>query len=86
MNLQKTRAYLISIRRVLTVSPTMIIGSIIVAATILITAFSIYVTPYEITEMHFLDRLQGPTIHFIFGTDQYGWISSAASWWAGAPR
>jgi peptide/nickel transport system permease protein len=72
MNLQKTRAYLISARRVLTVSPTMIIGSIIVAATILITAISIYVTPYEITEMHFLDRLKGPTINFIFGTDQYG--------------
>lgn len=72
MNLQNTRAHLIATRRVLTVSPTMMIGSIIVAATILITVFSIYVTPYNITEMHFLDRLRGPTINFIFGTDQYG--------------
>ena len=72
MNLQKKKAYLITIQRVLTVSPTMVIGSIIVGTTVLITAVSIYVIPYNITEMHFLDRLQGPTTHFIFGTDQYG--------------
>ena len=72
MKLHKLKGYGASTLRVLTVSPTMIIGSIIVAATILITVFSVYVTPYEITEMHFLDRLKGPTLNFIFGTDQYG--------------
>jgi len=72
MNLQKTKAYLITTRRVLTVSPTMLLGFILVGATILITAISIYVTPYSITEMHFLERLREPTTSFIFGTDQYG--------------
>jgi peptide/nickel transport system permease protein len=72
MKLPKTSAYWVAIRRVLTVSPTMVIGSIIVGTTVLITAFSIYLTPHNITEMHFLDRLREPTMHYIFGTDQYG--------------
>jgi len=72
MNMKKTRAYLTATGRVLTVSPTMLLGSIIVGATILITAISIYVTPYNVTETHFLDRLREPTTSFIFGTDQYG--------------
>ena len=56
MSLQQTKTFWAATRRVFTVSPTMTIGSIIVAGTILITAFSIYMTPYEITEMHFLDQ------------------------------
>ena len=72
MSLQKIKTYWAVARRVFTVSPTMTMGSIIVSAAILITAFSIHMTPYDITEMHFLERLREPTIEFIFGTDQYG--------------
>ena len=45
---------------------------IIVLILILVTIFADVLTPYPINERHLVDRLQGPSIQYLLGTDQLG--------------
>jgi peptide/nickel transport system permease protein len=53
-------------------SPALAIGSLILAFVILVSMLGPLVSPRAATEQHILDRLQGPGLKYLFGTDQYG--------------
>jgi len=49
-----------------------VIGAVIVGLLILTACVSLFYTPYDSIKMSIEDRLQGPSLSHLLGTDQYG--------------
>ena len=58
--------------RLLKEKPLGIAGGIIIVLLILVSIFADVLAPYRYTEMHLVDRLQGPSARYLLGTDQLG--------------
>lgn len=53
-------------------NPALLLGGMITGIVICISLVGPFITPYDPLEQHILDRLQGPSLKYLFGTDQYG--------------
>jgi peptide/nickel transport system permease protein len=53
-------------------NPALVIGSSILAFIILVSLVGPVISRHATTEQHILKRLQGPSLTYLFGTDQYG--------------
>ncbi|MFD1198721.1 ABC transporter permease [Brucella gallinifaecis] len=53
-------------------SRSLVIGSLITAILVAMAVISCFWTPYSPTAMVFRDKLQGPNINHLFGTDNFG--------------
>jgi peptide/nickel transport system permease protein len=53
-------------------NPVLAIGSSILALAILVSFSGPILSPHATTDQHILERLQGPSLKYPFGTDQYG--------------
>lgn len=53
-------------------NPSFVIGAVIVGLLILTACVSLFYTPYDSIKMSIKDRLQGPSMAHLLGTDQYG--------------
>ncbi|MBQ8305790.1 MAG: ABC transporter permease [Blautia sp.] len=49
-----------------------VVGMVILAILILTAIFADVIAPYGIDEQNYTDALQGPSLHHLFGTDNYG--------------
>lgn len=58
--------------RVLFLSRSLFVGSIITAILVAMALVSYFWTPYSPTAMNFRDKLQGPSLTHFFGTDNFG--------------
>ncbi len=47
-------------------------GGIVFLIVFLVAVFASFIIPYDVAEMNPLDRLQGPSLKHLFGTDQMG--------------
>src|SRR5260370_24668959 len=52
--------------------PTVRVGIVIVAASLLLTVFAPLIAPHDPFDQDFANTLQGPSAAHVFGTDQYG--------------
>lgn len=53
-------------------NPSLVIGSVLVAAILAMAVVSLFWTPYPPTQMAMMARLQGPSAAHLMGTDQFG--------------
>ncbi|TKT69768.1 ABC transporter permease [Aquamicrobium sp. LC103] len=53
-------------------SPSGLIGSLLLAIVLTAALFGPWLAPYEPQQFHAQSRLQGPSLQFLLGTDQYG--------------
>jgi peptide/nickel transport system permease protein len=53
-------------------SPALAVGGVILALVLVLGFVAPWITPYQTTEQHMLDRLKPPGARFVLGTDQYG--------------
>lgn len=53
-------------------SPTARLGALILALHLFLAIFGPTIAPYPATELHIADKLQGPSLDYLFGTDQFG--------------
>lgn len=53
-------------------NPTAFIGLVIVISYLLLALLGEWLAPYAYTEQHLNDALQPPSVHYWFGTDQFG--------------
>ncbi|MDO4909292.1 MAG: ABC transporter permease [Corynebacterium sp.] len=53
-------------------NPSLLVGGIIVIIVLLMAIISLLWTPYDPITVHPADRLEGPGVHYILGTDRYG--------------
>ena len=53
-------------------SPALALGSLILAAVIAVSIMGPTVAPFSVSEQRIADRLQGPSLRHLLGTDQYG--------------
>jgi peptide/nickel transport system permease protein len=60
------------IYRFFTQNTSLAIGSTILTFAILVSLFGPLISPQATTEQNILDRLQGPSVKYFLGTDQYG--------------
>ncbi|UCF90230.1 MAG: ABC transporter permease [Desulfobacterales bacterium] len=60
------------VKKIFVTNPTLAVGLLIVLVVAVVSLGAVYMTPYNITELHILDRLQPPSKDYFFGTDQYG--------------
>ncbi|MFC7067608.1 ABC transporter permease [Brucella rhizosphaerae] len=58
--------------RVLFLSRSLFIGSLITVILVSMALVSYFWTPYSPTAMNFRDKLQGPSLSHLFGTDNFG--------------
>ncbi|ASV83569.1 binding-protein-dependent transport system inner membrane component family protein [Ochrobactrum quorumnocens] len=58
--------------RVLFLSRSLFVGSLITAILVAMALVSYFWTPYSPTAMNFRDKLQGPSLTHFFGTDNFG--------------
>ncbi|MDH7793019.1 ABC transporter permease [Ochrobactrum sp. AN78] len=58
--------------RVLLLSRSLFVGSLITAILVAMALVSYFWTPYSPTAMNFRDKLQGPSLTHFFGTDNFG--------------
>ena len=47
-------------------------SGMVILLLILVAIFGGELSPYPYTELHLIDRLQGPSVHYLLGTDQAG--------------
>jgi peptide/nickel transport system permease protein len=59
-------------RRKWRIPPSLLVGASIVALLLLAAMFAQLLAPYAYDEMHIRDRLTGPSLHYLAGTDEYG--------------
>ncbi len=52
--------------------PVLVFGLVLLLIMVLMAAFAPWLTVYDPTEMHVVDRLKGPSATYIFGTDAMG--------------
>lgn len=49
-----------------------LVGLIIVSCSVIVVIMAPLFSPYDPLELNFIDRFQGPTLKYFFGTDYYG--------------
>lgn len=54
------------------IQPTLVIGAVLVGFVVLLALVSFFWTPYDPTQPHPADRLQGSSAQYLMGTDRYG--------------
>ena len=50
----------------------LIVGGLIVVVLVVVAALAQYLAPFPYDQMHVRDRLQGPSLKYLAGTDEYG--------------
>jgi peptide/nickel transport system permease protein len=58
--------------RTVLLSRSLTIGTLITVILVAMALISFFWTPYSPTAMNFRDKLQGPSLNHLFGTDNFG--------------
>lgn len=66
------KKYLSSVKRIVFHNSKGLFGFLILSTIVLSTIFAPFITPYNQTEMNVIDKLQGPSLNHLIGTDNYG--------------